>query len=150
MQAELERQTWGVHAMAFSPDSKWLATANGPTFDQQGDSTVKVWDLATRKVLMTREQPKCMVRGVDFSPDGKMLAAAWGQGKGSGGVSLWDCATWKERVVQPGVEVRRRGLLPRRQDACRRHGGRHAPGSGHGRRPLADSQGRRVDHRVLA
>ena len=36
VQAKLERATCSVHAMAFSPDSKWLATANGPTFDQAG------------------------------------------------------------------------------------------------------------------
>ncbi len=105
-QARLKRQTCGAHAMAFSPDSKWLAAGYGPTGYQEADSTVKVWDLATHKVLMTRVQPQSMVLGLDFAPDGKMLAAAWGKGQrgpesASRGLSLWDCATWKERVIHP-------------------------------------------------
>ena len=56
-----------VVAVAFSPDGKWLASG-------ADDRTVKVWNLATRKVLHTLTGHSADIRTVAFSPDGKLLA----------------------------------------------------------------------------
>lgn len=70
-----------LYACAFSPDGKKLATA-----DKVGH--IVIWDVATGKELKTMEAPGFYtwdgrqrvhsiggIRGVAFSPDGKMLAA---------------------------------------------------------------------------
>ena len=73
---------WGV---AFSPDGKLLATADG-------DWNTRVWNAATGQLLFTLKASQLSddgVGGVAFSPDGKTLAAA----DGSGAVQLWNLAT---------------------------------------------------------
>jgi WD40 repeat protein len=65
-----------VSGLAFAPDGKILATSGS-------DKTVRVWDLASGKVLTILPGS-----GVAFSPDGKILATA---GAGSAGaVRLWE------------------------------------------------------------
>src|SRR5262249_11815385 len=72
--------------MAFSPDSKLLATGGG-------DSDIRLWDVAKRQqrgVLRGHTGP---VLSVTFSPDGKSLATASGWGEDGGVVRLWDLTT---------------------------------------------------------
>ena len=92
----------GVEGVAFSPDGKTLAAAFTPDgkalFSRAGGgrpqifSGVVLWDVATR----TRLKGPLKVSGwgcggVAFSPDGKVLAAGFGDCFGSGsGVMLWD------------------------------------------------------------
>jgi WD40 repeat protein len=68
------------HAAPFSPDGKWIAAGSG--------SAVKVWDVATRRVLRTFSGHSALLRTVAFSRDGKSLV--------SGGldhlVFIWDVA----------------------------------------------------------
>jgi WD40 repeat protein len=86
----------GVSGIAFSPDSKILATssnsAGGGTFGE-----VRLWDLATSKPIGSPLETNVPngVNGVAFSPDGTMLAAY-----GGGVVRLWDPATGK-RIGSP-------------------------------------------------
>lgn len=68
-----------VSAVAFSPDSKLLASV------ADGDPTVRLWDVALGKTVATLEM-KGGANQVAFSPDGKLLATASWSGKV---INLW-------------------------------------------------------------
>ena len=80
-----------VTAIAFSPDGTRFASGSS-------DLTVRVWDVRTREVLhtLTGYGISSGVRGLSFSPDGKILAIG---GHGDDTIRLWDVRTgallWK-------------------------------------------------------
>ena len=79
----------GVIAVAFSPDSKLLACADG-------DGTARLWDIATGQPWGKRlrvNSALSAVNGVAFSPDGKLLATAGNDGE----VRFWDPVTGQSR-----------------------------------------------------
>ncbi|KAK4245655.1 vegetative incompatibility protein HET-E-1 [Corynascus novoguineensis] len=80
-----------VNAVAFSPDSKTLASASH-------DRTVRLWDAATGAHRQTLEGHSDCVNAVAFSPDGKTLASA----SDDGTVQLWDTATGAHRQTLEG------------------------------------------------
>ena len=84
-----------VNATAFSPDGGLLATAT-----QDGTT---LWDTATwRPVGPPLRSAQGGWEGVDFSPDGRTLAIAGGQGR----VELWDVSTRKElrELIDPAAK----------------------------------------------
>ncbi|KAL8288169.1 hypothetical protein RB597_000320 [Gaeumannomyces tritici] len=79
-----------VNGLAFSPDSKTLASASN-------DTTVRLWDTASGALRQILRQHSNSVHGVAFSPDGKTLASALGDKT----VGLWDTATGALRQTLP-------------------------------------------------
>ncbi len=77
-----------VYRVAFSPDGRRLASASQ-------DQTVKVWDTATGKEILTLRGHTDGVHGVAFSPDGRRLAS----GGDDGTVRVWDAATGRETLT---------------------------------------------------
>jgi WD40 repeat protein/serine/threonine protein kinase len=71
-----------INAVAFSPDGRLLASA-------AADRTVRVWDLAAGRTVLTLRGHQDSVACVAFSPDGKRLATA-SQDKT---VKLWDAGS---------------------------------------------------------
>ena len=99
LRATLKGHTGAVVAVAFSPDSKTLASASY-------DGTLKLWDMTTGKERATLGEYKGCLGCVAFSPDGKTLASG---AIGSPGyfpdlkqVKLWDVATGKVRTTLKG------------------------------------------------
>ena len=68
LRATLKGHTGAVVAVAFSPDSKTLASASY-------DGTLKLWDMTTGKERATLGEYKGCLGCVAFSPDGKTLAS---------------------------------------------------------------------------
>jgi RNA polymerase sigma factor (sigma-70 family) len=79
-----------VHALAFSPDGKTLATA-----DQEGP--ICLWDLVTRtRVRQFAGLGRSYAVHLSFSADGKLLLGVRGR------AVLWDVSSGKERTRFPG------------------------------------------------
>ncbi|KAI9731430.1 MAG: hypothetical protein M1818_007820 [Claussenomyces sp. TS43310] len=78
----LEGHSSSVNSIAFSHDSKLLASASS-------DKTVRVWDAATGQALQTLKGHTSSVYSVTFSHDSKLLASA----SSDKTVQVWDAAT---------------------------------------------------------
>jgi uncharacterized protein with WD repeat len=81
----------GRHPIAFSPDSKLVATA-GP------ENTVKLWDVSTGKEVATLPGHLGSVWYTAFSPDGKALVST----SEDGTVKRWDVALGEEILTFKG------------------------------------------------
>jgi WD40 repeat protein len=85
-----EGHSGGVNGVAFSPDGKRAASADG--------RAVRLWDLATGKQLASTQGHDDRVIAVCFSPDGKQIAS----GSEDRTVRLWDARTLEEVRVFRG------------------------------------------------
>jgi RNA polymerase sigma factor (sigma-70 family) len=87
LRATLTGHTKWIHSLAFTPDSKTLASGSE-------DGTVRLWDVAGSKARRTLQGHRSGIRCVAISPDGATLASA----SRDGTVKLWD--------VESGLEKR--------------------------------------------
>ncbi|KAK4443458.1 putative vegetative incompatibility protein HET [Podospora aff. communis PSN243] len=78
----LEGHSYPVNSVAFSPDSKLVASGSY-------DNTIKIWDAATGACTQTLEGHSSYVRSVAFSHDSKLMAS----GSDDKTVKIWDAAT---------------------------------------------------------
>ena len=93
-----------VFAVAFSPDSKTMATADGQFYRasiQEKSGAVRLWDAETGELKWTQEGPTALVCSVAFSPDGKTLASGHVEiARVQPRVLLWDVQTGKTKQDQ--------------------------------------------------
>ncbi|KAK5651076.1 hypothetical protein OQA88_13708 [Cercophora sp. LCS_1] len=78
----LEGHSDWVNSVAFSPDSKLVASGSGY-------KTIKIWDVAMGACTQTFEGHSSWVNSVAFSPDSKLVAS----GSDDNTIKIWDAAT---------------------------------------------------------
>ncbi|WP_027892792.1 WD40 repeat domain-containing protein [Calidithermus chliarophilus] len=84
-----------VYSMAHSPDGRYVAVG-------AADSTVRIWDVQSRKELRVLKGHSKYARALDFSRDGKLLAS----GSGDGTIRVWEVASGKQvQLMKPGKGV---------------------------------------------
>jgi WD40 repeat protein len=98
----------GAHGVAFSPDSRRLATGGS------GRDSVKLWDMSTHRELMTLTGQDSLFSFVAFSPDSRWLAACSREGK----LHLWQAPSWEE-IEAAEKQTESRKLLPVNKEAWR-------------------------------
>ena len=86
-----------VEAMAFAPDSKFLAVGCG--------KEVRLWNTTTGKPAGIPLAHGGPVESVSFSPDGKALVTRTGRSWEATTVHLWNVATRQEILSAPGYAV---------------------------------------------
>ena len=108
----LDGHTAAIGSVAFTPDSKHLATADL-------GSNVCLWAMNNGKLVRTIRTDvfQCPVR-IAFSPDGTILASAGGNEDDGYGIELWDTTNWRRRGmlrghkgIIHGIAFRNSGLL---------------------------------------
>ena len=80
-----------VHGLAWSPDSKHVASASD-------DNTVQIWDAATGNMLILYKGHRDAVYAVSWSPDGRYLASA----SRDTTVQIWEAVSGKQRMTYRG------------------------------------------------
>ena len=99
LKATLEGHTTGVfQSITFSPDGSTLASNRGgnPALSSEGDTVVRLWDVASGTLKNTLEGHTSVVQSIDFSPDGTTLAS----GSWDGTVLLWELPSTMVPVIQ--------------------------------------------------
>ena len=98
----LKADTGDINSLAFSPDGKLLAT---------GAYHVRVWNVATGKLLFVIKGRRVKIGQVTFSPDSATLAA----GSDDGIIELWNVKSQEKRLtlkVEDGFPVLALGFSP--------------------------------------
>ena len=80
-----------VRSVTYSPDGKVIASGSG-------DTTIKLWDVASGKEITTLKGHSGWVNSVTYAPDGKTLAS----GSEDNTIKLWDIVSGKEITTLQG------------------------------------------------
>lgn len=98
------RHAGAVRALAFSPDDTVLASG------AKEDDAVRLWDMATGRLLRVYRGHQHGVTAIAFAPTGKRLVSAGGSGE----VLLWDLVTGRkiEILADSGGEVAAAAFSP--------------------------------------
>jgi eukaryotic-like serine/threonine-protein kinase len=97
---ELRASSRSVFALAFTPDSRRLATAGA------GEEAIKLWDVASWEELITLERPGEQLEELAFSTDGNQLTAR----DAKGDLRLWRVPSFYEIEAK---EAKLRSRLPK-------------------------------------
>jgi WD40 repeat protein/serine/threonine protein kinase len=112
-----------IHAVAFSPDGTRLLTASGDFESRMHRGEARLWDLATRQVVVEFRGHEREVEAAVFSPDGRSIIT----GSRDRTVRVWDAATGQQRgrslrhadwVTAVAVSPDGRTLLTGCHDSC--------------------------------
>ncbi len=87
--------------LAFSPDGKYLAVAEGHKDGIPKTHPVTVWDVSARQIAASFSGHTNDVRSIAFSPDGNILAS----GSSDGTIKLWDMQARQEITTLKGHAV---------------------------------------------
>jgi WD40 repeat protein len=86
-----------VRTLAFGPDGRWLATGG------DGDGQLRIWDVATARVLKKIRGPGPSIRGLAVSPDGARVASfAWDEEQAKYHLSVCDVTSREQLFAADG------------------------------------------------
>jgi WD40 repeat protein len=90
--------TTEVNCLAFSPDSRMLASGENALTDGGSDTTLRLWDVVEDQLIGGFEEHFSEVRTLAFRRDGKVLASGGNNSK----TLLWDmdANSWSARVCE--------------------------------------------------
>src|SRR5262249_35909543 len=91
---QVTEYTGPVGSLAFSPDGKYLVAGFGSKWlisQSRSKNALKVWEVATRRLVHRLNGHTGFCIALDFSRDGKLLAS----GSRDGTALIWSTETWK-------------------------------------------------------
>ncbi len=94
--------------LAFSPDGKNLAGAFGD-WREEIPGHVKIWDLATRRLIHTLDGQIGACTSLAFSPDGRFIAAGGGATHRRSSIKIWNSRTGLEQWDLGGAHGHQHG-----------------------------------------